>query len=100
MKTWCKHPKVIALSPAEAELYAMVAVSAEALAIAAYSPDLGPDLAVETYCDSVAALGITNRAGIGKVRHIRTQGPWVQEVRVRAEFPTVKFLGKRTRPIC
>ena len=45
----------------------MVAASAEALAIAAYARDLGLDLAVEMYCDSAAALGITNRAGLGKV---------------------------------
>ena len=64
---------MIALITAEAELYAMVAASAEALAIAAYSRDLGLDLAVEMYCDSAAALGITNRAGIGKVRHLGTQ---------------------------
>ena len=67
MKTYCNQQKVIALSSAEAELYAMVAASAEALAIVACSRDLGLDLAVEMYCDSAAAFGITNWAGIGKV---------------------------------
>ena len=78
LKTYCKFQKVIALSSAEAELYAMVAASAEVLAIAAYAKDLGLDPAVEMYCDSAATLGITNRAGIGKVRLLRTQGLWVQ----------------------
>ena len=59
--------KMIALSSAEAELYAVVAASAEAFAIAAYSRNLGRDLAVEMKCDSAAALGVTNRAGIGNV---------------------------------
>ena len=58
----------------------MVAVLAEAIAIDAYARDLGLDLAVEIYCGSAAVLCITNRAGIGKVRHLRTQGLWVQEV--------------------
>ena len=57
----------MALSSAEAELYAMVTASAETLAIAAYTKDLGVSLDCELYCDSSAALGIARRAGIGKV---------------------------------
>ena len=45
LQTYYKQQTNIALSSAEAELYAMVAASAEALAIAAYSRDLGLDLA-------------------------------------------------------
>ena len=52
---------VIALSSAEAELYAMVAASAETPALAAYARDLGLDLDCELYCDSAAALGIAQR---------------------------------------
>ena len=95
VKTYCKQQKTIALSSAEAELYAMVAASAEALAISAYARDLGLELAVEMYCDSAAALGITNRAGIGKVRHLRTQGLWVQEVRVSGRIAYRKVLGEK-----
>ena len=47
------------------------------------------------YCDSAAALGITNRAGIGKVRHLRTQGLWVQEVRVSGRIAYRKVLGEK-----
>ena len=43
----CKQQKVIALSSAEAELYAMVAASAKALAISAYARDLGLYLLIE-----------------------------------------------------
>ena len=39
IKTYSRQQKVIALSSAEAELYAMVAASAEALAIIAYVED-------------------------------------------------------------
>ena len=82
LKTYCKPQKVVALSSAEAELYAMVAASAETLAIAAYARDPCIDLQCELYCDSAAALGITQRAGIGKARHLHAQCLWVQEVRV------------------
>ena len=79
----------------------MVVASAEALAIAAYSRDLGLDLAVEMHCDSAAALGITNRAGIDKVRHLRTLSGWVQvlwfqEVRVSGRTAYRKVLGEKS----
>ena len=47
------------------------------------------------YCDSAVALGITNRAGIGKVRHLRTQGLWVQEVRASGRITYRKVLGEK-----
>jgi hypothetical protein len=95
IKTYCKQQKVIALSSAEAELYAMVAATAETLALQAYAKDLGLDLDCELYCDSAAALGIAQRAGIGKVRHLRTQGLWVQEVRISGRVVYKKVLGEK-----
>ena len=95
IKTYCKQQKVIALSSAEAELYAMVAASAETLALQAYARDLGLDFGCELYCDSAAALGIAQRAGIGKVRHLRTQGLWVQEVRISGRINYLKVLGEK-----
>lgn len=85
---------MVALGSAEAELYAKVAASAEALAIAAYAHDLGLEMKCELYCDSSAALGITQRAGIGQVRHLRTQGLWVQEVRMSGRTADRKVLGE------
>jgi len=95
VKTYCRQQKVVALSSAEAELYAMVAASAETLAMAAYAADLGIPLGCELYCDSSAALGIAQRAGIGKVRHLRTHGLWVQEVRVAGRIVYRKVLGAK-----
>ena len=74
IKSYNKQQKVVALSSAEAELYAMVAASAETLGIIAYAKDLGMKLSGEIYGDSNAALGIAQRMGFGKVRHLRTQG--------------------------
>ena len=95
IKTYCRQQNVIALSSAGAELYAMVAVSAETLALAAYARDLGIDMECELYCDSAAALGISQRAGIGKVRHLRTQGLWVQEVRIFGRIQYKQNLGEK-----
>ena len=95
IKTYSKQQKVVALSSAEAELHAMVAASAETLAIQAYCRDLGVNVECELYCDSSAALGISQRAGIGKVRHLRTQGLWVQEVRTSGRIIYKKVLGTK-----
>ena len=82
MKTYCKQQKIVAMSSAEAKLYAMVPASAEAMAVQAYASDPSMSLASELFADSSAALGIAKRAGIGKVRHLRTQGLWIQEARI------------------
>ena len=95
IKTYCRQQKVVALSSAEAELYATVAASAEAIALGAYCGDLGMEMNAELYCDSSAALGIAHRAGIGKVRHLRTQGLWVQEVRKSGRVKYKKVLGAK-----
>ena len=95
IKTYSKQQRTVALSSAEAELYAMVAASAEALAVIAYSADLGLKFDGEVYTDSSAALGISQRAGIGKVRHLRTQGLWVQECRVTGRLVYHKVLGTK-----
>ena len=62
-KTYSKQQKLVALSSAEAELYAMVAASAESMAIQAYAADLGISLKSELYTDSSAALGIAKELG-------------------------------------
>ena len=95
IKTYSRQQKVIALSSAEAELYAMVAASAESLAIIAYAEDLGTRMGGEVYVDSSAALGISQRCGIGKVRHLRTQGLWVQEARLTGRLAYRKVLGAK-----
>ena len=95
IKSYARQQRVVALSSAEAELYAMVAASAETLAMIAYCRDLGFAVGGEVYADSAAALGISNRAGIGKVRHLRTQGMWIQEVRVGGRLAYKKVLGTK-----
>ena len=82
LKTYSRQQKTIALSSAEAELYALVAASAEALGLQAYAVDLGMSLTPRIMTDASAALGIAQRRGLGKVRHVQTQALWVQEVRL------------------
>ena len=95
IKSYSRQQKVVALSSAEAELYAMVAASAETLAVIAYAKDLGFTMEGEVYTDSSAALGIAQRLGLGKVRHLRTQGLWIQEVRTAGRLAYHKVLGSK-----
>ena len=41
--------------------------------------DLGDDLTVGVYSDATAAIAISQRLGLGKLRHIETQYLWLQE---------------------
>ena len=73
IKSYSRQQRTVALSSAEAELYAMAVASAESLAMIAYIKDLGGIVSGEVYADPSAAFGISQRFGIGKVRHLRTQ---------------------------
>ena len=79
IKTYSRQQKTIALSSAEAELYALVAASTEAMGLVAYAFDLGITLKPTVHTDASAALGIAQRRGLGKVRHVRTQALWIQQ---------------------
>ena len=95
IKSYSRQQKTVALSSAEAELYAMVIASAETMAIISFAKDIGCILEGEIYADSSAALGIAARQGIGKVRHLRTQSLWVQEVRATGRLSYKKVLGTK-----
>ncbi len=96
IKSYSRQQKTVALSSAEAELHAMVAASAETLGIIGLCRDMGIHMSGEVYADSSAAIGITQRLGTGKVRHLRVQALWVQEVRCTGRFGYKKVLGTRS----
>ena len=65
-KTYPRQQRAVALSTAEAELYAIVVVSAETQAIMAYARDHKMILGGEVRTDSAAALRISQRSLIGQ----------------------------------
>ena len=78
VKTWASTQASVVLSSGEAEYSAAVKGCSQALGFAALLSDLGvPDLPVEVQCDPSAAIGIANRTGLGKVRHIAVH-LWLQ----------------------
>ena len=95
IKSYSRQQKTVALSSAEAELHAMVAASAETIGVVALCRDMGIVMEGEVYADSTAAIGIAQRSGSGRVRHIRVQALWVQEVRSTGRLSYKKVLGSR-----
>ena len=73
----------------------MVAASAETLGLIGLCRDMGLRMEGEIYCDSSAALGIAQRLGTGKLRHVRIQALWVQEVRCTKRLRYRKVLGTK-----
>ena len=93
LKTWSSTQATIALSSAEAELYALVKGAAQTLGMMSLARDLGVELRGRISTDASAALGIIQRQGLGKLRHIATQFLWIQEKVRNDELVVVKVAG-------
>ena len=72
IKSWSKNQSVVALSSAEAELYAIIKTASESLGIYSSLQDWGIGITVNLMADASAALGIFGRSGLGNMRHIDT----------------------------
>ena len=72
LKSWSTNQAVIALSSGEA---ASVSIGVQSLANELGIHLQGP---IEINSDASAAIGISNRVGSGKVRHIEVTQLWLQ----------------------
>ena len=94
LKSWSTTQATVAMSSAEAELYALTKGSAMTLGIIAMCADLGLQLGAKVISDASATLSIVHRQGLGKLRHVNVQYLWVQE-RVRGgDLQVEKVWGK------
>ena len=78
-KTYSRSQSTIALSSAEAELYATIQGASEELGLAAMALEVGRVMVPWMYVNASAAIGIAQRKGLGKIRHLHTQSLWVQD---------------------
>ena len=97
IKSWSTTQAIVAMSSAEAELYAMTKGAAHTLGIMSLGGDFGMNLNAKVHTDASAALGIVNRQGLGKLRHIRVQYLWLQG-RVKARDIEVGKVPGRDNP--
>ena len=57
--------------------------------------DLGYKIEGDVWIDASAAMGILNRRGCGKIRHLDTQLLWVQQKQLRGNINYQKVDGKQ-----
>ena len=70
IKSYSRTQSNIALSSAEAELYSFVTAASEALGMKSMFRDFGASFEACLQVDAIAAIGIAQRKGLGKVRHL------------------------------
>ena len=93
IKSWSSNRTIIALSSAEAELYALLKGAAQSLGLRSMAHDFGDGPTVGLYSDASAAIAISQRTGLGKLRHIQTQFLWLQERVSHKELSLAKDHG-------
>ena len=92
LKSLSRTQLTIALSSGEAELAAVVAGAEEGLGMFSLLRDFGmTTMRLSLKSDATAAIGITEREGLGKVRHLATADLWVQQRLRRNEFRISKI---------
>ena len=79
LKTWSKTQATIALSTGESELAAVVRAATEGLGLKSVLSDFGYLVTVIIHSDATAAIGMVQRRGLGKVRHLAVADLWIQQ---------------------
>ena len=97
IKSCSKNQSTIALSSAEAELYAIIKTASETLGIIFMLWDWNVPMEADLYSDASAAPGIIGRTGLGKLRHIDTSYIWLQQDSINKKLEVDKVLGTKTR---
>ena len=52
--------------------------------------DFGTEVKVDIFVDASAAIGIAQRRGVGKVRHVEVNQLWLQDRVARGDFESPK----------
>ena len=93
LKSFSRTQSNIALSSAEAELYSFVTAASEAIGLKSMLKDFGVEAEAHLQVDASAAIGIAQRKGLGKVRHLDCQALWIQDAVRRRRVHLEKVLG-------
>ena len=88
---------VVSTSSAEAELYALSSAGSEAVHLKDLFSFLLPNksVTVTLKTDSQAAIGIIQRLGRGRVKHLDVRALWLQEYAARGRFVISKVPGEQ-----
>ena len=86
---------MVSLITAESELYAAVKTTSEGLGIQSVAKDLGITCGLNLHRDATATMGLVNRRGPGKAKHVDTRSRWIQEASMPKRFVTKKVEYER-----
>ena len=93
IRHWSTTQTTVALSSGEAKLSGIYKGAATAIGLCAVARDLGIKLKIVLKSDATAALGMSRRLGIGKVRHLDTSLLWIQQKVRNGDVVVEKILG-------
>ncbi len=94
LKSWSSTQKSVTLSSGEAELVAAVKMATELIGMTQLYADWGIATVGRLWVDSSAALGVVQRRGNGKLRHVRVGTLWIQEVVEEGDLKVQKVDGE------
>ena len=93
LKAYSRTQSNIALSSGEAEYDGLVSTASEALGLVAMTEDFGDKAESFLYADASLAIGVANREGLGRIRHLDTQSLWLQQALRKRRLGLGKVLG-------
>ena len=93
LRSYAKTQNVIAMISAEAELYAMTNACSEALGLQRMCKEFGSIVQLMVHVDASAAIGIAQRKGLGKIRHLEVQSLWIQDALRQRRLELLKVPG-------
>ena len=94
LKSWPSTQSIVAPSSGEAEYYAVVKGACEGIGLKQLLVYMGVKMEVRLWVDSSTAKAMSERMGLGKVRHMDVRYLWVQEVRRRGGLKVMKIKGE------
>jgi hypothetical protein len=94
IKSWSRTQSLVALSSAEAELYGIVKCSSEVLGFKSIIQDMDRQFGAILYSVASAALGVIQRQGLGKLRHIDCSYLFVQALNAEKVVQFAKVAGQ------
>lgn len=93
LKLWSTTKAVRALSSGEAEYDSALKGASRPLGFRSMVADLGGNLDIKLFTDSVAALGIIGRRDLGKIRHMEIGHLWLQDLVADKKLTVAKVKG-------
>ena len=94
IKHWSSTQSSVALSSGEAEFAGVIRGAGQGLGYKALLQDLGVGARLRVWTDPSAAIGICNRQGLGKLRHLDTHTLWIQQAVRTGRVDLRKVLGE------